>query len=90
MKKILFTLFAALPLLAAAQPRDWANYGRYAEANALLEKAPDVVFMGNSITDGWDDAHPEFFTDNKPARAAFAVRDIPKGALVEIEAVACK
>ena len=39
MKKILFTLFAALPLLAAAQPRDWANYGRYAEANALLDKA---------------------------------------------------
>lgn len=71
MKKILFTLFAALPLLAAAQPRDWANYGRYAEANALLEKAPDVVFMGNSITDGWDDAHPEFFTDNN-----FACRGI--------------
>ena len=71
MKKILFTLFAVLPLLAAAQPRDWANYGRYAEANALLEKAPDVVFMGNSITDGWDDAHPEFFTDNN-----FACRGI--------------
>lgn len=71
MKKILFTLFAALPLLAAAQPRDWANYGRYAEANAFLEKAPDVVFMGNSITDGWDDAHPEFFTDNN-----FACRGI--------------
>lgn len=34
--------------------------------------------------------YAEFFTDNKPARAAFAVRDIPKGALVEIEAVACK
>lgn len=34
--------------------------------------------------------YAEFFADNKPARAAFAVRDIPKGALVEIEAVACK
>ena len=34
--------------------------------------------------------YAEFFTDNKPARAAFSVRDIPKGALVEIEAVACK
>ncbi len=34
--------------------------------------------------------YAEFFTDNKPARAAFAVRDIPKGALVEIEAIACK
>ena len=27
--------------------------------------------MGNSITDGWDDAHPEFFTDNN-----FACRGI--------------
>ena len=34
--------------------------------------------------------YAEFFTDNRPARAAVAVRDIPKGALGEIEAVACK
>lgn len=34
--------------------------------------------------------YAEFFTENCPARAAFAVRDIPKGALVEIEAIACK
>ena len=68
MKKQLFLLLAALPLFAAAQqPADWANYGRYAEANARLEKAPEVVFMGNSITDGWDDAHPEFFSDNNYA-----------------------
>ena len=71
MKRILAVLLAAVPLLAAAQPRDWANYGRYAEANAQLVKAPDVVFMGNSITDGWDNAHPEFFSDNN-----FACRGI--------------
>lgn len=34
--------------------------------------------------------YAEFFTDDCPARAAFAVKDIPKGALVEIEAIACK
>ncbi len=34
--------------------------------------------------------YAEFFTDNKPARAAFAVRDIPKGALVLFAAIACK
>ena len=49
----------ALPLLAAGQQRDWANYGRYAAANAALTTAPAVVFMGNSITDGWDNAHRE-------------------------------
>lgn len=71
MKKIIFALLAAAPLLAAAQPKDWANYGRYAGANAQLTQAPDVVFMGNSITDGWDDAHPEFFSENN-----FACRGI--------------
>jgi len=34
--------------------------------------------------------YAEFFTGDCPARAAFAVKDIPKGALVEIEAIACK
>ena len=72
MKKLLFACCIALPLLAGAQrPADWADYGRYAEVNARLEKAPVVVFMGNSITDGWDNAHPEFFTDHN-----FACRGI--------------
>lgn len=34
--------------------------------------------------------YAEFFTGTCPARAAFAVKAIPKGALVEIEAIACK
>ena len=34
--------------------------------------------------------YAEYFTENKPARAAFAVKDLPRGALVEIEAIACK
>ena len=34
--------------------------------------------------------YAEYFTDNKPARAAFAVKDLPRGALVEIEAIAAK
>lgn len=34
--------------------------------------------------------YSEFFTANCPARACFAVKALPKGALVEIEAVAAK
>ena len=34
--------------------------------------------------------YAEFFSENKPARACFAVKDLPKAALVEIEAIACK
>ena len=44
-------------------PEDWANYGRYARDNAKVGKAT-VVFMGNSITDGWDHYRPEFFKEN--------------------------
>lgn len=44
------------------------NLDRYAEANAALP-APvkgekRVVFIGNSITDGWPNAHPDFFKSN--------------------------
>ena len=34
--------------------------------------------------------YSEFFTGNCPARACFAAKALPKGALVEIEAIACK
>ena len=34
--------------------------------------------------------YAEFFTENCPARACFAVKDLPKAALVEIEAIAAK
>ena len=32
--------------------RDWANLGRYREANKTVTRA-DAVFMGDSITDFW-------------------------------------
>jgi len=44
---------------------DWPNLNRYREANEKLgSPAPGekrVVFMGNSITDAWINASPEFF-----------------------------
>lgn len=45
----------------AAKRDDWAQFGRYAEANAALKCAPDVVFMGNSITDFWPGKSPDFW-----------------------------
>jgi len=48
--------------------QDWANLNRYqAENSALTAPAKGenrVVFMGNSITQGWKETHPEFFTVN--------------------------
>lgn len=44
------------------------NLDRYAEANAALlapaKGEKRVVFIGNSITDGWPNAHPDFFKSN--------------------------
>ena len=37
-----------------------------------------------------NEVYGHFYNDNKPARSAFAVRDIPKGALIEIETIAAK
>ena len=41
----------------------WANYNRYEVANKTVKK-PIAVFMGNSITEGWNRSHPDFFTQN--------------------------
>lgn len=51
--------------MRAADNRDWAKFGRYAEANAALKCNPEVVFMGNSITDFWPGKSPKFWADNK-------------------------
>lgn len=67
MKKILLSALAVLALtpgFAKDLNRDWAQLGRYTYLNAQLTKAPDVVFMGNSITDCWADSVPEFFSEN--------------------------
>lgn len=53
-------------LMAYAQPQigDWAKFGRYHDANKEVTTAPRVVFMGDSITDFWVEADPDFFTSN--------------------------
>lgn len=54
---------------AMAQKHDqFANFKRYDQANKELpaptKKEKRVVFMGNSITEGWVKIHPEFFKVN--------------------------
>lgn len=45
--------------------RDWAGLRAYAQVNKTLSTAhPEVVFMGNSITEGWFNQHPDFFKKN--------------------------
>lgn len=50
-------LFFACPVAVPAQQADWANLARYRDANIALGAPASgdarVVFMGNSITEGW-------------------------------------
>lgn len=61
-----------------------------AEAGCTYDDIVKVTVLLADIADfaPMNAVYAEFFTGACPARAAFAVKDLPKGALVEIEAVA--
>ena len=48
--------------------QDWANLEKYKGANQELKKSNSgedrIVFIGDSITEGWSDFSPEFFQQN--------------------------
>jgi len=52
------------------------------KSTCLLSDIADFKAM-NEVYSG-------YFSDNKPARAAFAVKSLPMGALIEIESIAIK
>lgn len=69
MKNMKKWLLLAMCTLATSslfsQQNDWAQFGRYAEANKSVQTPTRVVFMGNSITDGWWNTDSLFFKNNR-------------------------
>jgi len=63
MKEIITLLF--LFCMISMQAQDWPNLERFQKENAMINTTDRVVFMGNSITEGWSNIHPEFF-EGKP------------------------
>ena len=63
-----------------------------AEAGAGMEDVVKTTVLLKNIADftAMNEVYGEFFTGDCPARAAFEVAALPKNALVEIEAIACK
>lgn len=57
-------LLMAISVSAQTEKGDWAQFGRYADANKRVTTPAKVVFMGNSITDGWWPKDSTFFIDN--------------------------
>jgi lysophospholipase L1-like esterase len=65
MTKTVLVLVSTMLIFDAALSQDWPNLARYADENkAIGQPKPDekrVVFMGNSITEGWLKLDPAFF-----------------------------
>ena len=65
--KSLLSISIMCLILQATHAQDWPNLARFQEENAkLMKQTPDenrIVFMGNSITEGWLNMRPEFFAD---------------------------
>ena len=63
-----------------------------AEAGCSYEDVVKTTVLLAKIADfgPMNEVYAKYFNGDCPARAAFAVKDLPKGALVEIEAIAVK
>jgi 2-iminobutanoate/2-iminopropanoate deaminase len=57
----------------------------------FTEVVKSTCFLSN-ISDfkAMNEIYGQYYSENQPARAAFAVKDLPMGALIEIETIAVK
>lgn len=80
--------------IVAQAEQSCKNVGAILEANGMnfSHVVKTTCFLAN-IADfaKFNEVYTKYFTgDIKPARSCVAVKDIPKGALCEIEVIACK
>lgn len=64
MKKILFAIAVALICAVSSEAKDWAGFGVFEKANESVKDSPDIVFMGNSITEVWAKVDSAFFAEH--------------------------
>lgn len=72
MKKSVFCVTCALLFgmsVSAQKLNEMVNFERYEGANKEMAATPNdgqrVIFIGNSITQGWADQRPDFFASNR-------------------------
>ena len=67
LKFIAYALFFLSRALCQVDNLDWPNLGKYEKDNQLIKtttkKGNRIVFIGNSITEGWDWHYPEYFKE---------------------------
>ena len=62
-----FVVSLLLTMYMCSYSQDWFRFRDYQADNARIVASgeyPEVVFMGNSITENWAYYHPEFFTSH--------------------------
>ena len=67
MRKTTFIIILLAIWFSGYAQKDWFRFDKYKADNERIitsEAYPDVVFMGNSITENWARFHPEFFTNH--------------------------
>ena len=64
-KTLILIIFVTMSFFGYSQ--DWFGFNRYQADNERIIASgnyPEVVFMGNSITDNWAYFHPDFFSSH--------------------------
>lgn len=67
MKKTTLIILFTIMTLSGLVQEDWFGFNRYRADNERIAASgefPEVVFMGNSITEYWALYHPEFFEEH--------------------------
>ncbi len=63
------------------------NYAGYSYSDVVKS----TCFLADiSDFQAMNEIYQQFYNENRPARSAFAVKDLPRGALIEIETIAAK
>ena len=67
MRKTAFIIFFISMIFSGYSQQDWFGFNRFRADNeriVLSGELPEVVFMGNSITEYWAFYHPDFFKEH--------------------------
>lgn len=67
MRKTTFIIILLTMWFSGTAQKDWFGFNRYKAANDSIiasGASPEVVFIGNSITDNWAYFHPDFFSSH--------------------------
>lgn len=65
---LMLSFLLSLLSSGSAAADDWGGFNRYSRENREIknnsQKTPEVIFMGNSITELWAGEDPQFFDEN--------------------------